>query len=71
VVVVNRRERRLAARLGVEWVGVSPDGWVEVCLGDPGCGCGERTDRKPRSGEDRPHAAPAPESTEEPWPTAG
>ena len=68
---MNRQERRLANRFGVEWVGIGPSGWVEVCLGDPGCGCAERTDPQGRSTEDRPHRPGTPEPTEEPWPSAG
>lgn len=37
---MNRKERRLAARLGVPFVALG-GGWLEVCLGGPGCGCGD------------------------------
>lgn len=69
--VMNRKERRLAARLGVEWVGMDPSGWIEVCLGGPGCGCGETDGPQTRSGEDRPYPSATSEATEEPWPFAG
>lgn len=38
---MNRQERRIARSLGVEWVGVLSGDWIEVCLGGPGCGCGD------------------------------
>ena len=69
--VMNRRERRLAARLGVEWVGIGPGGWVEVCLGGPGCGCGDAGGPQGACAEDPPAPRTAPESTEDPWPFAG
>lgn len=73
--VMNRKERRLAARLGVEWVGIDPGGWVEVCLGGPGCGCGDVEKDPPRQAKRAPgparRPAPSPEPTEEPWPFAG
>ena len=72
---MNRRERRLAERLGVEWVGIEPGGWVEVCLGGPGCGCGDVEGDPPRQAKRAPGPArrstSAPEPTEEPWPFAG
>jgi hypothetical protein len=71
---VNRRERRLAERLGVEWVGISPGGWVEVCLGGPGCGCGDAggAGRKARAPSTRT-TAPGAESepVEVSWRVAG
>jgi len=70
--VMNRKERRLAARLGVEWVGMGPGGWVEVCLGGPGCGCGDAAAaRDPRAGGAAPAPRTASEPTEESWPFAG
>jgi len=69
--VMNRRERRLAARLGVEWVGIGPGGWVEVCLGGPGCGCGDAGGPQGARAEDPPAPRTAQEPTEEPWPFAG
>lgn len=68
---MNRAERRLAARLGVEWVGAQSGAWIEVCLGGPGCGCGEQDGPQTRSGEDRPRPDVAPEPTEVPSPFAG
>lgn len=41
---MNRAERRLAARLGVPFVARQGD-WLEICLGGPGCGCGDEGQR--------------------------
>lgn len=69
---MSRKERRLAARLGVEWVGLRPGGWIEVCLGGPGCGCGEEDGPQARlRGEDRPQSRTSPEPPGEPLPSAG
>jgi len=70
--VMNRQERRLATRLGVEWVSLRPGGWMEVCLGGPECGCGKEDGPQARvRAEDRPHSRTSPGISEEPLPSAG
>ena len=66
------QERKIAKKLGANWVKVRPHGLMEVCLGGPGCGCGEADGPQGRAAaEDRPHSHAPQEPTEEPLRSAG